>query len=852
MNLTSTLVNQRPRRARMMGSAPAAVAILYPKVGNVMRVPLRRTTTRGRTGCEQHPERQFIVWFNRMAAARPGFPAQIKSILLITGQPLCASCHRALATYLSRYYLADKLRLRSVASSCGCGCGGQCSHGADAGGYSPREEAVGRLVLDGLLADPYSDELEEEGWWNRVRDVGRAALLSGALALGPQGVSKPVFDAAKAVAGAVERRRKMQQTVDSNTPPNAPTSGQQEMEYLAGELEAASCPNPGPARPTLRNGARGEYVRYLQCRLNYLHEGLSLPLVEDGAWGPKTQDAVRSFQQAKGLVADAVVGPLTWAKLDAGSPMVPTIPPRTTPGGTPATTDVGLVRFRNAADINAFFVAKTGQGFVDWFRTRVGGRGAWVRTRQGTSTPVTMPATADAKAGFQQFWDGIPLIFNTPQINFAQFAALQSILVNETGGRMRPIAEGVGTAGHPGIAYAFDRIAGLKQSYNKAPNKTALALFNDSEFVRAHGQKPLGAQLANTQDGRWAGDVYPAGSYSPSTDPAQNGFVQEADFYKFRGRGYIQITWRNAYQWLIPSVQDYHGTDPVIRRYQAQWQGLSLDTVATRSSNADWDELFMRSPEFPLSALRVFFGHKSDSINHAAVGDWASVRRVACDVMCTTSYQNLFEQRVRQIFDALAASPAPVGPVPTPGGGAVPQPIPATGHTQAEQRDAIVANALRMMAAPPIAAKQRGADGFRQGWEKLKAIFELAAPAFIGAGWEENNLKRSTAVSNQAGIPHWCGIFAVWATKAAGRPVGTWQIGTGIARTPGFRSITPAQVQRGDIGYINQPYQHHFIVREVHPDGTIDTIDGNSAGTSTVSTKSRVPRQNITGFFSSF
>ena len=59
-------------------------------------------------------------------------------------------------------------------------------------------------------------------------------------------------------------------------------------------------------------------------------------------------------------------------------------------------------------------------------------------------------------------------------------------------------------------------------------------------------------------------------------------------------------------------------------------------------------------------------------------------------------------------------------------------------------------------------------------------------------------------------------------------------------------------MKRGDIGYINQPYQHHFIVREVNPDGTIDTIDGNSAGTSTVSTKSRVPMRNITGFFSAF
>ena len=146
MNLTSTPVHQRPPRS--LGPAPAAVAILYPKVGNVLRVPLRRTRTGGRAGCEQHPERQFIVWFNRMAAARPGFPMQIKSILLITGQPLCPSCHRALATYLSRYYLADKLRLRTTGAA-PCRCGGDC--GCSRRGAGPGSVLAAPVLLDALL-----------------------------------------------------------------------------------------------------------------------------------------------------------------------------------------------------------------------------------------------------------------------------------------------------------------------------------------------------------------------------------------------------------------------------------------------------------------------------------------------------------------------------------------------------------------------------------------------------------------------------------------------------------------------------------------------------------------------------
>lgn len=185
MNLTSTLMNQG-RRAQPLGPAPAAVAIVYPKVGNVLRVPLRRTRPGGRAGCEQHPERQFIRWFNRMAAARPGFPMQLKSILLITGQPLCGSCQRTLTTYLSRYHLADKLRLRPT-SAAACRCGGNCGCGT-AGSVrhraslpEPTVPAIAATLLDGLL-DDLLGEAPRVGPYRRVR--GHHIHQSGAYATG--------------------------------------------------------------------------------------------------------------------------------------------------------------------------------------------------------------------------------------------------------------------------------------------------------------------------------------------------------------------------------------------------------------------------------------------------------------------------------------------------------------------------------------------------------------------------------------------------------------------------------------------------------------------------------------------
>ncbi|HEX8659733.1 MAG TPA: peptidoglycan-binding domain-containing protein [Hymenobacter sp.] len=812
--------------------AAGVLANVYTRLGRTLRVPLRGASAAGGADCVRHPEQQFMRWFNRQVAANPAFAAQVKSILLVVSREQCVSCQQALVRFLSRFNLGNRLRLLATDPAPGCGCT-QCQKQGETG-QEHEEEAMSAEMSRWRMPTRSAAFL---------RAPGRGAQPGGAQV---SRLVRPLRRRSGLVRTLV-RPGLLGYQLDASTAPTAPAPSQ-----------SAACAAPGEARPTLRFGARGEYVKYMQCRLNFHKVSLSQPLVEDGVWGPKTQAAVRSFQQGRGLAVDTVVGPQTWAQLDASSAVTTPIIPTPTTGGTPTptpggTTDLEKVRFRNATEINAFFRARTGQDFVDWFRSKVGGRGAWVRIWQGKTLAVTMPGTADVKAGFQQFWDGIPLVFNSDTVNFAQFAALQSVLINETGGTMRPIAEAVGIAGHPGLAYAFNKIPGLKASYNGGNNKTALALFNDPAFLQAHGQKPLGQRLANTQDGRWGGVAYPAKDYPTSTDSAITGFVQEADFYKFRGRGYIQITWRNAYQWLIPSVQNYNGSDPIIQRYRAQWQGLSLDAVATRSSNADWNALFMQSPEFALGALKIFFGHKSDSINRVQVGNWPSVRQVACDVMCTPSYKDLFEQRVKQIFNTLGTAPVPTGPPPGPvPGGGVPQPTPATGTTEAAQREAIVANALAMMAEPTIEGKSKGADGFRKGWQKLKVIFETAAPDYIRAGWEENNLKRSTAVSNTAGIPHWCGIFALWAHRAAGLNVGTWKIGKGIGANPAFRSIPAAQVKKGDVGYINQPYQHHFIVREVYPDGTIDTIDGNSAATSTISTKSRVPKKSISLFFSAF
>ncbi len=57
----------------------------------------------------------------------------------------------------------------------------------------------------------------------------------------------------------------------------------------------------------LKKGSRGEEVKVVQTKLF---------LMADGIFGPLTEEAVREFQKANGLVVDGIVGVNTWNALD--------------------------------------------------------------------------------------------------------------------------------------------------------------------------------------------------------------------------------------------------------------------------------------------------------------------------------------------------------------------------------------------------------------------------------------------------------------------------------------------------------------------------------------------------------
>ena len=74
---------------------------------------------------------------------------------------------------------------------------------------------------------------------------------------------------------------------------------------------------------TIKLGDSGDDVKRLQ-RVFARDKTLG-PGSVDGVFGPETEQAVKDFQQANGLVVDGVVGPITWSKIHPYREASPTL-----------------------------------------------------------------------------------------------------------------------------------------------------------------------------------------------------------------------------------------------------------------------------------------------------------------------------------------------------------------------------------------------------------------------------------------------------------------------------------------------------------------------------------------------
>lgn len=317
-------------------------------------------------------------------------------------------------------------------------------------------------------------------------------------------------------------------------------------------------------------------------------------------------------------------------------------------------TAINNIRFSNSAEVNVYFNSKTGMNFTTWFNTKMAQKDNWGPIPHHAG--VTMLADTDAINRFNALWNQIPVLFGSAPINLLQFVSLMSIINNETGGKILPKTELVGSPDNPGLAYAFNRIPNKKLSYNTlSTNKTAYDLFHDAVYKAQHGTLALGTTLKDTTNVAWKGEAYPPGIDS-STDPSKTGFIQEADFFKFRGRGFIQTTGRSNYRPIVDFISHYVGSNAIVNQYKAKWQGKDADTICTISTNRDWDTLFMNTDLIiPSAAIHIHSVGGGNYLGKITLqhGVDENIKNMGRTISGSGEYASLFYNRVLQIINGL-------------------------------------------------------------------------------------------------------------------------------------------------------------------------------------------------------
>lgn len=135
-------------------------------------------------------------------------------------------------------------------------------------------------------------------------------------------------------------------------------------------------------------------------------------------------------------------------------------------------------------------------------------------------------------SNFATLMQHIPDFTGKSAITLGEFCGHFAIMYNETGGTFSAIRE------MGGAKYIFESTSWGKVTYNKAPNRLA-----------GDQLKEWGVISSDADVKAWNGDVYPGNA--PKN--VQNAALK-CDFYRFRGYGFNQLTWRNNYEKCLQPI----------------------------------------------------------------------------------------------------------------------------------------------------------------------------------------------------------------------------------------------------------------------------------------------------------
>jgi predicted chitinase len=217
--------------------------------------------------------------------------------------------------------------------------------------------------------------------------------------------------------------------------------------------------------------------------------------------------------------------------------------------------------------------------------------------------------------GFNDLFDDLPQWAGAAEITIEEFVALFLIFANETGGTFKPIAE------KGSLSYMF--------YLNKGSNERA----GDQLLARGIISDPAEVAKWNVE-GKVSGNSC---SNFPGTSPSgpTDADVTECDFNKFRGRGFVQLTFRGNYKTFL---------DPSLTA-----AGLKESAALT---NAELDNAVLNNKQVYYGMLGSYLARTKDSWSKANSEQWRQWGLTVAG-QGNTGYGDLFQFRAEKLFERL-------------------------------------------------------------------------------------------------------------------------------------------------------------------------------------------------------
>lgn len=265
------------------------------------------------------------------------------------------------------------------------------------------------------------------------------------------------------------------------------------------------------------------------------------------------------------------------------------------------------IKFHNLNDVDKFIKDNTDYStFLEFFNKTQANKGYYGDFKEIAHIHQISQLSKD---NLNPIFNNIYYLFGTQGANFFEIFSVWCTSLSESTGM--GVVEGINSIKHPkhpGIAYTFDEID-WKSSYNaqnSLGNLTVLDSLKNAQFkskFNTSTYSTISRKLFASLNSVWAGTQMPKNILDLCKNEETNILVH-TDFFKFRGRGLVQITGRSSYKTILKSLLQTPllttGGGTKLATILAQFGSQTIDDanltrILNTSTNKQWDDIFTKT-----------------------------------------------------------------------------------------------------------------------------------------------------------------------------------------------------------------------------------------------------------------